>query len=267
MRWRRARRRKVASTREPSTLERTLLGALGLVAALGIWQALSSTKAINPLVASSPEDVVRAARVLINSGELGQDVEATFKLFGISFAISLVLGLLMGVILGWYRRISAIFDPWVSIFYAMPRFAFIPLIVVWAGIGLRSEVILVILIAIFPIIIGTAAGVRSIDRDHLRVAQSFLGTNRDVLLTVALPGAVPAVVAGIRNGMILALIGVVVAEFFLGATHGVGALIYRAGLTLQTGQVFVGAVIFAGVALVLNFALSVVERRLDRWRA
>jgi NitT/TauT family transport system permease protein len=242
-----------------------LLGATGVVVVLTLWELGSRAGWINPIVGSSPTKIVQAGRGLWERGVLLPAIISTAKLFGIGFAISVAIGLTTGIIIGWYQRVNAVVDPWVSLIYAAPRIAFIPLIVVWVGVGLQAQVVLVCLLATFPVIINTATGVGTIDRDHLRLARSLLATNKDVLLTVALPGAVPTILAGIRQGMITALIGVVVAEYFLGNT-GVGGLIFTAGLTLQTGQAFVGALIFAIAALVMTSILRTVERRLDRWR-
>lgn len=191
---------------------------------------------------------------------------STGALLAISMAISSAVGLLLGVILGWYKRIDALLDPWVSLFYAMPRIALLPVIIAYSGIGLESRVIVVVLIAMPPILINTAAGVASVERDHLRLARSYLATNIDVLRTIALPGAVPMVVAGLRQGMIQGLLGVVVAEYFVGTT-GIGGIIFSAGITLNTGDAFVGAIILGIAAIVFSSGLRAVEHRLDRWRA
>lgn len=259
------RRRRIAVRRDVSRRETFLLGALGIVVLLAAWQIAASAGLINPLAASSPAEVWRAAKQLVSDGTLGPRVASSAVLFGAGFGLSVVVGLVVGMILGWYRRLNAFLDPWVSLLYATPRLALIPLVVVWIGVGFTARVVVVFTIAVFPIIINVAAGVNAIERDHLQVARSFLATNKDVLMTIALPGAIPSIVSGIRQGMILSLIGVVVAEYFIGST-GVGGLIFQAGLTLQTAQAFVGALVFALAALALTVLLQMLERRLDRWR-
>lgn len=169
------------------------------------------------------------------------------------------------MILGWYKRVNAVVDPWISILFATPRLALIPLIMVWTGIGLKTQVIIVWTIAVFPIVINVSAGVAAIDRDHLNVARSFLATNRDFLRTVALPGSRPFVLSGVRQGMMMALVGVVAAEYFVGST-GVGGLIFLAGQTIESSQAFVGAMVFASAALVLTVLVQAIEKRVDRWR-
>ena len=259
------RRRKVASIREVSRREARLLGAVGLVAVLLLWELSARLEWINPLITSSPTGVVEAAVELWQNGTLGPAMLSSAKLFAIGFGVSLVGGMIIGALIGWYKRANAVVDPWISILYAAPRIAFLPLIAVWFGPGLLGQVVVVVMIAIFPIIINVASGVAAIDRSHLRMARSFLATNRDVLLTVALPGAIPAVASGVRQGLMTGLLGVVVAEYFLGNT-GIGGMIFMAGLTLRTGQAMLGALIFAVAALLFSAGLKAIENRLDRWR-
>jgi ABC-type nitrate/sulfonate/bicarbonate transport system permease component len=258
--------RRIAKLRVVSRRESLLLGTGGIVAVVAVWQIVCSAGLVSRLLVASPWSVVHSGVDLTRRGILLPALWQTTELFLISFGISLVLGLALGFVLGWYRLVSALLDPWISILYAIPRIALIPLITVWVGVGLHARVVLVCLIATFPILINTASGVGAIDRDHLRLARSFLATNRDVLRTVALPGAIPSIVAGIRQGMTQGLLGVVAAEYFLGNT-GIGGLIFTAGLTLNTSVAFLGMIVFAIAALALTLALQAIERRLDRWRS
>jgi NitT/TauT family transport system permease protein len=176
-------------------------------------------------------------------------VAQTAQLFCIGFLISIASGLLLGVMMSWYQRVDAALDPFVSVLYAIPRIALVPLIMVWAGIGFRSQVIIVWTTGVFPVIMNTAVAVNAMDRQLMLVARSFRATNLDVLRTIALPGAIPQILSGIKQCVALSLIGVVVAEYFVG-NNGVGGIIVNAGQTLATSQAFVGVVIFGpGVRL------------------
>jgi NitT/TauT family transport system permease protein len=261
----RTRRRRIANRRAISRRESAILGVAGVVGGLVIWELAARLGLLNPLLSSSPTRVARSLADLYHRGVLVPAFLSSAKLFGIGFGLALAIGLPVGAAIGWYPRLRAIFDPWVSLIYASPRIAFIPLIVLWAGIGLHSQIVLVVLIAIFPIIINTATGIGTVDRDHMRLARAYLASDHDVLFTIALPGSVPTVIAGIRQGMIQALLGTVAAEYFIGYT-GLGGVIFTAGLTLQTGQAFAGALVFAFSALLLTALLRAIERRFDRWR-
>ncbi|GGF31783.1 ABC transporter permease [Subtercola lobariae] len=257
--------RRIVSRPTISRSTRTLLGAGGVIGFLILWQVAASTGLVNDLFTSSPVAIAQAAVVLIADGTLPAAIASSAVVFAAGFGISLVVGLIIGLILGWYRRVNAVVDPLVSLLYATPTLALLPLITVWFGIGFSSQVVVVVLISIFPVILNTAAGVSAVDREHIRLAQSYLATNTDVLRTIALPGAVPSVVAGIRQGLTLSLIGVVVAEYFYGNT-GVGGLIFTSALSLDTADALVGVLVFAATALLLTFALGTIQRKLDKWR-
>lgn len=240
-------------------------GTAGLAACLLAWQAADWMGLVNPLVWSSPAGTARSLWAAIAGGTLLPAMASTGQLFGIGFGLSLLAGVPAGMILGWYRRVNALLDPVVSVGYALPRIALIPLVVIWFGPGLAARVTVVVLLAAFPVMIDVAAGIAAVSEDHLRLARSFLATNADVLRTIALPGAVPAIISGIRQGLNLALAGVVVAEYFIGVT-GVGGLIFRAGMTMDTSQAIVGALVFAVGGLILTTLLQAIQRRFDRWR-
>jgi NitT/TauT family transport system permease protein len=242
-----------------------VIGILGTCAILGVWQLLAAVGVLNELFTSSPWGVLRSFGQLSGSGVLWPAVGDSGLLFLVGFGIALGVGLILGVLLGWYLTLAAVLDPIVSLLYAAPRIALVPLISVWFGVGLTTQVVVVMLMAVFPIIINVSAGVAAIDRDQFAVARAYMGSNFAVLRTVALPGAVPHIVSGIRQGIAQSLIGVVVAEYLLG-NDGIGGLIVNAGQVFQSGTVFVGVLIVALAAVVLTVGLRMIERRLDHWR-
>lgn len=259
-------KRRVAKLQQLRGRTRALLGVSGVVVVLGLWELAYRLGEVNKVTASSPSQIGSSAKLLVHDDILFPAIWSTTKLFLFGFALSVGVGLAVGLVLGWYKALHAVLDPWVMMLYAAPRLALIPLVVVWAGIGFKAQVVIVFLLGVFPMIINTMAGVAAMDRTHLRVARSFLATNKDVLLTIALPGAVPFIISGVRQCIVLSLTGVVVAEYFLGDT-GVGGMIFKAGEALETGQAFVGVLFFSLTAVVLTLVLGVVERHFDKWRA
>jgi NitT/TauT family transport system permease protein len=253
-----------SSTGEMSGPARIIAGCLGIALVLAIWQLLSDTETINPLIWSSPKDVWNAFREMISDGVLWPACWSSLRLFFWGFLIAAVGGVAIGILLGWYKRLGAIFDPWVAMLYAAPRVGMIPIIIGAAGIGSRSQIIVVVISAAFPIIINTTVGVDAVEPGYVRTAQSFLAKNRDVLRSVALPGAVPLIFAGLRQGLTAGLIGVVIAEYFLG-NEGVGGLIIAASGSGRPAQAFVGAFVFAVAAVIFTSILRLIERRVSKW--
>ncbi|MPZ88613.1 MAG: ABC transporter permease subunit, partial [Nitriliruptorales bacterium] len=171
----------------------------------------------------------------------------------------------LGVLVGWYRYIEYALDPFITFLYTSPRIAFMPLLIIWLGIGLASKVAIVFLGALFPIIISTASGIKSTDADLLGVARSFNASDRQIFATIALPGAVPSIISGLRLGLAHGLIGIVVGEL-VAATAGVGYRMTQAGANFQTDLVFVLLGTIATVGVLLTALMRRLERRFDKWR-
>ncbi len=184
-------------------------------------------------------------------------------LYGLGLAAA--VGISAGLLIGWYPRLGYFVDPFINFLYAIPRVALGPLLIVWLGIGLSSKVALVFLISVFPVLVNTSSGVRSLDPHLLRVARCFGASDLKIFRTIALPGSVPFVLGGLRLAVGQSLIGVFVAEL-LGAQYGIGAMIENAGQQFQTDQVFAGLLIFAAAGMLLTAIVRWLEHRFDAWR-
>lgn len=242
-----------------------VIGVASLILGLALWQLLADTGAINSALSSSPLDVWRSAIQLISAGTLGSAVLASAELYGVGLALSIAIGLIFGMVLGWWRALGAVFDPWIAILYSTPLIALLPLVLVWFGIGFQGQIVMVVLVSVFPLLINVMTGTRHVDDALLRLARSFGASEFAILRSLVLPSLVPYIVTGVRLAVGTALIGVVLAEYFEG-TSGIGALILRAGVQLDTAEVFVGIVVLAGTVLTLTSLIRLVERRINSWR-
>jgi NitT/TauT family transport system permease protein len=242
------------------------LGGIAVLIVIGIWQAIwSYTDWISPLFFSGPSAIAKAFWISLTQGNLLADLAFSGKNFAIGFGIALVSGVVIGVIIGWYRRIRLILDPFLNALYAAPRIAMMPLIIIWFGIGMWSKVFIVFLSAFFPILVNTVAGIRNMDRDLLRAARAFCASDWQIFKTLAIPGSVPFILTGVRQGVAVGLIGVVVGEM-LGSSEGVGFMVAYGGQTFQTDTLFVGFVIIAFAGILLTSLAERLERRFSRWR-
>ena len=253
----RARRRRSGVT--------TLISVASVIVVLAAWQLCASAGVVDEKLTSSPWGVVQSARFLIDTGQLGGDVASSAKLFGVGLGLAIVIGAVGGVLIGWWRLVAAVFEPWIAILYAMPLIALLPLILVWFGIGFTAEVVMVVLIAVFPVLVSVMTGTRNVDQELVRLARSFCGSEAAVIKTVVVPSLIPYFVSGVRLAIGSGLVGVVVSEYFLG-NSGIGGLIVTAGENLQSGEVFVGITILALSAIVMTGLLRRAERRISRWR-
>jgi len=245
--------------------EAMILGGTAVLIVLAAWEAIWSAGWISPLFFSGPSAILRQFYELWKNGTLLADIIFSGKNFAIGFALALVAGVVVGVAVGWYRRVRFIANPFLNALYATPRIAMVPLIIIWFGLDWKSKVFVVFLSAFFPILVNTVAGIRTMDADLLRAAQSFCASDWQIFKTLAIPGAVPFILTGVRQGVALGLIGVVVGEM-VGGSEGVGFMIVYGGQTFATDTTFVGVLIIAFAGIVLTSLAERLERRFSRWR-
>ncbi len=242
-----------------------LIGFASVIGMLIIWQIMADTNLVNPAISSSPSNVWDTARQMISDGTLGSAVWSTAGLYAVGLGVSIVLGVTVGIILGWWRILGAAFDPVVAMLYSTPLIALLPLVLVWFGISFKGQVVMVILVSVFPLLVNVMVGTRQVDPGLLRLATSFRGSQLAVLRTLVLPSIVPYIVTGVRLAAGGALIGVTIAEYFEG-DNGIGGLILREGTILNAGGVFVGIAVLAGTALTMTAIIRSIERRVSGWR-
>jgi len=245
--------------------EAAILGGTAVLIFLAIWEAFWSAGKISPLFMSGPSAIARQFRDTWVRGTLRADIIYSGTNFAVGFVLATVAGVVLGIIVGWYRRVRLLADPFLNALYATPRIAMVPLIIIWFGIGMWSKVFIVFISAFFPILVNTIGGVRAIDTDLLRAARAYCASDWQIFTTLALPGSVPFILTGVRQGVALGLIGVVVGEMF-GGSQGVGFMVAYGGQTFATDTLFVGVVIIAVAGIVLTSLAERLERHFSRWR-
>jgi NitT/TauT family transport system permease protein len=252
----------------PSRLKRyepTLIGTTSVVLVLVIWQAVASAQLVKELFLPGPLAIIDAFVLLFRQGAIWNDIWVSGQEVVYGFALAVVTGLPLGLLMGWYRRVNYALDPFVSFFTSAPRIALVPLMVIWLGIGIWSKIAVIFLGAFFPIVINTVTGVRNLDPALIKAARSFGASDAQIFRTLALPGSVPFILAGLRLGLGHALIGVVAGEL-IAAQAGVGRMMAVAGATFQTPKMFAGLILIAGTGILITTLLQRIERRFQAWR-
>lgn len=241
------------------------LGSLGVVLLLVAWEAVSRAEWINPSIWSRPTDIAVAAVEYFATGTGWSDVRVSGAEFLYGFLLATAFGLVFGYAIGWWRWLDELTEPLVNFANASPRIALVPILITVFGIGITSKVAVVFLAAVFPILLNVRAGVRTVDRSLIEVAQSFKASNLQMLRTVFIPASVPSVITGIRLGIGQGLVGMVVGEL-IASTAGLGFVINTAANQFRPDLAFVALFIVSGTGVLLSSLLKAVERRLDRWR-
>jgi len=243
----------------------TLLGAGAFAAFIALWELGSRLGLLDPLFASSPSLIIEKLAQMIADGSIWPHVLASATIAGLGFGLSVLVGVPLGLAMGRSQTIRATLEPFTTALNASPQVAFLPLLIIWLGIGIASKVALVFLGSFIIMVVNTETGVAQVDRRLVETARSFMANERQILLKIVLPAALPYIIAGMRLGIGRALVMVVVAEIYA-ATKGLGYLIFQAGGLYDTAQVFVGVVILAGAGMLFTALLRWAEKRLAPWQ-
>jgi NitT/TauT family transport system permease protein len=249
-------------------LEPTMLGGAGIITLLLLWEVLPriiTMKAGTKLFFTTPSEVVGTLWRLFSTGAIWTPLGVSASGFALGLGLAIVVGLPLGVLIGRSRTLNAMLDPFITAFNATPRLVFLPLVMLWFGLGLWTKVVIVFIGALFPILINTYEGVRNADRTLINVVRSFGASEWDVARLVVVPNAMPYIIAGLRLAIGRAVLGVVVAEFF-GSESGLGVMMVQAAGRYQVDVVFSGLIVFAALSLVLTWMVQLLENRLGRWR-
>jgi NitT/TauT family transport system permease protein len=244
----------------PRSHRSKVIRLVSVIAVLVAWEVFG--RQIEPLFMSYPTAITVSGAEMIRSGELPAALLDSLGTLLFGFAIASVLGIGIGLLIGRYRTVEAATDWLVNALYATPLVAIIPLVVLWFGLGFSAKLFIVVILAIFPILINTAAGVRNVPQPLLDVGFAFDATERQLFTKFILPASLPYMMTGLRLGVGRAIIGMVVAEFFTAIT-GLGALIVKYGNQYDTAAMFVPIL----TLMLLGVTLTALMRRIESWIA
>ena len=243
----------------------TVLRFGGLTSFIALWEIGARAGWLDPLFASSPALIVEKLVQMIMDGSIWPHVIASAQIAGLGFGLSVLVGVPMGLIMGRSETVRATLEPFTIALNASPQVAFLPLLIIWLGIGLTSKVALVFLGSFIIMVINTEAGVTQVDKRLVETAHSFMANERQIMMKIVLPSALPYIIAGMRLAVGRTLVMVVVAEIYA-STKGLGYLIFQAGGLYDTAQVFVGILVLATAGVLLNGLLRWAEKRLAPWQ-
>lgn len=242
----------------------TARGLMSLLIVAAAWEAAGRSGRW-PLILAPLSDIFAKFFTLAGSGELGRHVLVSLNEFIVGFAVAAVVGIALGVAIATSDAVNDFVDPWVSAVYATPTVALAPMFIFIFGIDAPSKMAVVFLLAVFPIVINTATGIRSTDQIYIDAARSFSANRSQIFRKVLIPSALPFIVAGLRLGIGRGLVGVVVGEF-IGARAGLGYMIFRSSQGFEIDAMWVGVFLLAGTGVLAVILLQKVERKMAPWR-
>ncbi|NNB71981.1 taurine ABC transporter permease TauC [Pseudomonas fluorescens] len=258
----------LASTPLRRRLSTRWISGLTLVALLAIWWAVTATGLIEPLFLPPPSAVLQKGWLLATTGymdaTLWQHLGASLSRIGLGLGFAVLTAVPVGIAIGANRIARGILDPLIEFYRPIPPLAYLPLIVIWCGIGELSKVLLIYLAIFAPIAIATATGVRTVDPAKLRAAQSLGASRAQLIRHVILPSALPDILTGVRIGLGVGWSTLVAAEL-IAATSGLGFMVQSAAQFLVTDVVVLGILVIALIAFAMEMGLRALQRKWVPW--
>jgi len=236
---------------------------LSVAAFFIIWEYYG--RRMDPIFMAPPSAIFNAALELLQSGALRKAVVESLWPFAVGMALTVIFGIAIGIAIAQWRLVEYILDPFINALYAIPRIALVPLIVLWAGLEFAGKVTILVSVAVFPIIVNTYAGIRDVRGSMLEIGRAYGATESQIFFKIILPAAIPFIMAGVRLSVGLAIIGIIVAEFFT-AISGLGGMIVEYANVFATAKLFVPIIVIALVGVVLTELVMWLERRMSTWR-
>lgn len=242
------------------------LRALGPIAILASWWTASATGVLTKDLLASPPDVFRQAVDLWRSGQLSEALTVSLARAGTGLFLGVVTGLLLGVAAGFSRVGEDLLDSAVQTLRALPFLSLVPLFMVWFGIGETARIILIAVATTFPMYVSASGAVRNADRKLLEAARVFGVGRLATVRRVVLPGALPALLSGLRLSTTLSVIALIAAEE-INSTAGLGYLMAQAQNFSRTDILTVCILIYGLLGLAADILIRALERVLMPWRA
>lgn len=244
-----------------------LIALIG-VTVLALWQLVTALQLISRIILPSPVDTAREIAILganIAAGDyVWPALLTTAQETILGFLAAGVLGVGLGVLVGETRFGQRAVMPYLVGFNAVPKIAFAPVFVAWFGFGVSSKVVMALFIAFFPVIVDTAAGLASVDRDAIALFRSFKASRWKTLLMLKMPAALPYIFAGLKTASVFSVVGAVIGEY-LGGGLGLGVLMRLSSEQLRMDQLFALIFYLSLLGMALFGIVGLVERRIVFW--
>ncbi|HZA59073.1 MAG TPA: ABC transporter permease [Solirubrobacterales bacterium] len=251
--------------RERGIVSTILWPTVSLIAILLIWEWLSKTGRVDEIIVPAPTDIAEAFVDLVQETFFWEATWVTVQETVIGFGAGVLGAWILGTLIGVFRPFRLAFYPLVVVFQITPRVALAPVFLTWFGFGITSKIVMAATICFFPVLINVVLGLETVDRDARDLMRSFGASKWEEYRKLTLPSSLPAIFAGLKVAITLALIGAIVAEF-VGATEGMGVLIKTFNFQLQVAEGFAVILALSIIGLILYGITELLESKIVFWR-
>lgn len=253
----------------PGSGDTLVLSLITIAILLFVWWLITAMGWVKPLFVPSPQSIVEKFISIWQNGFTGSPLWlhiliSAGRVFG-AFLLACAIGIPLGLAMGMSPLIRGIFDPPIEFYRPIPPLAYLPLMIIWFGIGETSKILLIFLSVFAPVALGARAGVRSAAIEQIHAAYSFGATRWQVVRHVILPSAMPEILTAMRIGIGFGWTTLVAAEM-VAATQGIGYMVLSASQFLQTAVVIMGIIVIAAIAYLFDLLMRFIERKVVPWK-
>ncbi len=245
-----------------------------LVLILGAWEISINVFEIQQMILPRPRQVVAAMIDGFASGIYQRHLAVTGQAVVSGYVLGVVFGIALGAPIALSRTWEALLYPYLLSLQSMPKIALAPLMMIWVGFGIESKILITMIVALFPVLVNTVVGLRTVDADRIALIRSLKGGTWAEFVWVRLPSAAPFIFAGMKTAVVLALLGAIAAEF-VGAEAGLGYLMTQLMFRLDTPGVFAILILLGAIGVLLYLIADWAQKKVifwdlssrDRWTA
>jgi NitT/TauT family transport system permease protein len=237
---------------------------LGFAVLVGAWEASIRFFAVPDYIVPAPSAIARSLAAGLSSGLFLYNFYVTAFETIIGFLLAAVVGMAIGAVVAQFRFVEKVVYPWLVALQTLPKIAIAPLIIIWAGYGISSKIIIVALVAIFPVLVNTIMGLKSCDQGKIDLMTSLGAGRWETFRAVRFPNALPFIFAGLNVAIVLAILGAILGEF-VGSKSGLGNLILEANFQFDVTRIFAVLVLLGVFGVVMSQLMRVAQDRLLFW--
>jgi ABC-type nitrate/sulfonate/bicarbonate transport system permease component len=241
-----------------------IVGALSIMGVIALYWIMATRPGVNAALMPPPPTILSTFGEELKSGDLWINTYASLKRVVIGYVIGAGLALMLGALAGWFRYWGYVLNPIIDALRPIPALAYIPLVIVWVGIGEPSRIIIIVLAVFKPVVVNARAGMKEVAQIYVDAARTLGASRWRVFATVALPSAIPYFIAGMRTGVSTGFLALVAAEL-IAAPSGLGFMIQNAGQYFRTDITIVGIIVIGLLGALLDQIANRAGRALTSW--
>lgn len=231
-----------------------------LVAFFALWEVLGDLKIIDPFLTSTPTRMIKSFVKLYNEGTIVGHIMTTCYETIIGFTLGTFIGVVIAIMLWWSDFLCKVLDPYVVVLNALPKVALGPIIIFWAGNGMKAIIIMALLISVISTIISVLSGFREVEEDKIKLLNTFGASKFKILTHLIIPSSTPTLISALKISVGLSWVGVIMGEFLV-AKKGLGFLIVYGGQVAQLDMVMMSVVVLAVIAYLMYEVVHYFEKK------